>query len=137
MSSRTKKYFEGVGRRKTAVARVRIMENEKKKGEVLINDKYSLDDFFSTAELMAAAKAPLETVEAAEKFYITIRVQGGGQRGQSDAVKLGLARALVKYNGDWHKELKDQGFLKRDPRAKERKKPGLKKARRAPQWSKR
>ncbi len=128
----TKEYKEGVGRRKTAVARVRIFEASKNTFE--INGK-NLDEYFKTEDQIATAKEALEL--APSKFKVTILVKGGGLPAQAEAVRHGLARALEKYDETLRAELKDKGFLKRDPRKKERKKFGLKKARRAPQWSKR
>lgn len=135
MSTKKEQYYEGVGRRKTSISRVRITKVSKGSG-ILINDK-AVDEFFSTAELVSIVNAPLEAVSMQKEFTISIKVKGGGQRGQSEATQLGLSRALVKFNGDLQKVLRDLDYLKRDPRQKERKKPGLKKARRAPQWSKR
>jgi len=128
------KYFYGVGKRKTSVATVRLYP--KGKGNILINEKSPVD-YFPTAEVKAIALAPLQEVEGAEKFDLSIRVKGGGFEGQAEAVRHGIAKALVDMNHDLKPVLKAQGFLTRDARIKERKKPGLKKARRAPQWSKR
>ncbi len=128
----TKQYFEGVGRRKTAVARVRITEASRH--SFVVNDK-KLEDYFKTDEQMATAKDPLSVLT--EKFKVTVKVSGSGLPAQSEAIRHGLARALEKYDPVLRSELKEKGFLKRDPRKKERKKFGLKKARRAPQWSKR
>ncbi len=135
MSTKDTQYYEGVGRRKTAVARVRIMTNDKK-GSVVVNDK-SLEEFFGIEELRKVVISPLEEVSKKEDFFVSVKVRGGGQRGQAEAIQLGLARALVKVSGDFGKTLGEAGYLKRDPRQKERKKPGLKKARKRPQWSKR
>ena len=128
-------YFEGVGRRKTAIARVRIMENEKEPSFLVGGAAH--DQFFKTEELVSTVLSPLVATATEKKFAISATVRGGGQRGQADAVQLALARALVKFDGEFQKTLRDLDYLKRDPRKKERKKPGLKKARRAPQWSKR
>ncbi len=135
MSSKKEQYYEGVGRRKTSIARVRITEVAKS-AEIVINGK-EVKGFFNTKELETTAFSPLEAVSAKGRFNISIKVKGGGQRGQAEAIQLGLARALVKFDGEFQKTLKDFDYLKRDPRQKERKKPGLKKARRSPQWSKR
>jgi len=135
MSSKKEQYYEGVGRRKTSVARVRIAE-VKKSAEIIINGK-EVEGFFDTQELETTAFSPLEAVSAKDRFNVSIKVKGGGQRGQAEAIQLGIARALVKFDGEFQKTLKDLDYLKRDPRQKERKKPGLKKARRSPQWSKR
>ncbi len=135
MSTKKEQYYEGVGRRKTSVARVRIVKVAKG-AEILVNDK-TVQDFFNTEELRTAIVAPLEATSLQKEFNISIKVKGGGQRGQAEATQLGLARALVKYDSETQKTLRDLDYLKRDPRQKERKKPGLKKARRSPQWSKR
>lgn len=128
-------YFEGVGRRKTAIARVRITKVTKDHG-VRVNKK-QLNEYFHTPELVTTAVAPLETTGNMKNFSITANIKGGGQKGQAEAFQLGLSRALVKFNDELQKGLRDLDFLKRDPRKKERKKPGLKKARKSPQWSKR
>jgi len=135
MSTKKEQYYEGVGRRKSSVARVRITKVDKK-GDILINGR-SVADYFNTKELGLSAVAPLEAVSMQKEFNVSVQVKGGGQRGQAEAVQLGLSRALVKYDGEFQKSLKELGYLKRDPRQKERKKPGLKKARKSPQWSKR
>jgi len=135
MSTKKEQYYEGVGRRKSSVARVRITKVDKK-GDILINGR-SVADYFNTKELGLSAVAPLEAVSMQKEFDVSVQVKGGGQRGQAEAVQLGLSRALVKYDGEFQKSLKELGYLKRDPRQKERKKPGLKKARKSPQWSKR
>lgn len=134
MTKKEEKYFEGIGRRKESVARVRVMEG--KKASFTINDKKS-EDFFTVKDLQNTIIAPLEATNLKDKLIISVNVKGGGIRGQADAVKLGLSRALVEYNNDLHRALKDLDYLKRDSRRKERKKPGLKKARRAAQWRKR
>ncbi len=131
----TKHYTEGIGRRKTATARVRIVKAKAHK--VLVNDK-PLAEYFYASTLQKNITAVLETENAGIEFYeISAKVQGGGLSSQSDAIKLGVARALVKEKADRRIPLKRAGLLKRDPRAVERKKFGLKKARRRPQWSKR
>jgi len=135
MSTKKEQYYEGVGRRKTSVARVRITKVSKG-AETVINDK-TVAEFFNTEELRLAVVAPLEATSLQKEFNISIKAKGGGQRGQAEASQLGLSRALVKYNGELQKVLRDLNYLKRDPRQKERKKPGLKKARKSPQWSKR
>lgn len=130
-----KKYFEGVGRRKNAIARVRITEGEKA-NQIIINDQDS-KDFLDTEELLDIVTSPLRATGIEEGVNISVKVRGGGIRGQAEAIRLGIARALVKYNADFHQILRDLDYLRRDPRQKERKKAGLKKARRAPQWQKR
>jgi small subunit ribosomal protein S9 len=126
------KYIETVGRRKTASARVRITPNAKQ--SVTVNGK-SLNDYFPTKDLADIALAPLSHAE--DKFAITAVVHGGGIAGQAEAVRHGIARGLIVHAIGLRTTLKKSGFLKRDPRAKERKKPGLKKARKSGQWSKR
>lgn len=127
------KYFEAVGRRKTSVARVRIFEGGK---DIIINFKDS-KKYFPTFEMQKIVEAPFEVVKMKNKFEVSVLVSGGGIHSQSEAVRHGIARALVKYDEELRKKLKRVGFLTRDSRMKERRKFGLKKARRAPQWSKR
>ena len=126
------KYIETIGRRKTACARVRITPSAKH--SVAINGK-TTDEFFPIKELANNALLPLK--ESEEKFTITVLVKGGGIAGQSDAVRHGIARALVEHDSSKRTVLKQAGFLKRDPRSVERKKPGRLKARKKPSWSKR
>lgn len=133
-SSKTPTYYEAVGRRKTSTARVRVFMHSKKKNEITVNDK-PLTEFFDVEELQTKVVAPLKVLAGGAD--VSIKVQGGGTTGQADAAQLGLARALVKFDAELKKQLKDNGLLTRDPRQKERKKPGLKKARRSPQWAKR
>lgn len=129
------KYFEGVGRRKEAVARVRMTPDGGK--TVMVNDR-KLDEYFQVTRLVFIAQAPLAVSGITVKQpAISVKVSGGGQVAQAEAIRLGLARALVKYDKEFRPALKKAGYLKRDPRVVERKKFGLKKARRAPQWSKR
>lgn len=131
----TKEYTEGIGRRKTATARVRIVKAKELK--VLINEK-PIAEYFYASTLQKNILNVLETKDAGiETYEISAKVQGGGLSAQSDAIKLGVARALVKEKADRRIPLKRAGLLKRDSRAVERKKFGLKKARRRPQWSKR
>ena len=127
------RYIEGIGRRKTAVARVRITKGH---GAVLVNEK-NVNDYFGIDRLRQAAVAPLQSMKIADKFDVSAKVSGGGIMAQAEAVRHGLARALVLPNSDFKKRLRNLGFLTRDPRMVERKKYGLKKARRAPQWKKR
>lgn len=131
----TDRYLYAVGRRKTAVAQVRLYPVDKSEG-VLVNKKAILS-YFGTPALVAQALQPLKTVGLEEAFTVTVVVQGGGLHGQADAIKLGVARALIKHDALLRSSLKALGLLTRDARAVERKKAGLKKARRAPQWSKR
>jgi len=131
------KYFEGVGRRKSSVARVRFYP-EGPAGKFSVNDK-DHDKYFVLARHKQSSVAPLVVLDGTAKknAAITVQVKGGGPTGQAEAVTLGLARALVKFNKDLKEQLRVLGFLTRDSRKVERKKPGLKKARRAPQWRKR
>ncbi len=125
--SLTGKYLYGTGRRKTAVARVRIYE--KGKGLLQVNNRERAID--------PLIVAPFELVGETGKWNVSVMVMGGGRQSQREAMRLGVARALLKLNADWRQALKKAGYLTRDPREKERKKPGLKGARRAPQWAKR
>lgn len=127
------KYYESVGRRKNAICRVRLYENGK---EINVNNK-DYKQYFPLKELQELIESPLKISNLLNKFKIIVKVKGGGFRGQAEAIRHGIARALVKYDANLKKVLKPYGFLKRDPRVKERRKYGLKKARRAPQWSKR
>lgn len=127
-------YIYAVGRRKSAVARVRFFPQGT--GSFTVNKK-SVEVYFSTFESQRVAREPLGNLGAQGIYDVSVLVQGGGISGQADAVRLGLARALVKFNGDFKKNMRAAGFLTRDPRVKERKKPGLKRARKAPQFSKR
>lgn len=123
------------GKRKTAIARIKF-STESSKGEILIN-KQPLSSCSLVPDLRRIISEPLVLLKREKDFSIRANVKGGGNKSQVEAVRLGIARALVKFNPEWRKELKSAGFLKRDPRKKERNKPGLKRARRAPQWSKR
>lgn len=127
------RYFEAVGRRKTAVARVRLFT---KKTDIEANGK-DLKVYFPTLRLQKAVTAPFDKMKIADKLGASIKLSGGGISAQADAAALGISRALVKFNADFRKRLKRFGHLTRDSRAVERKKYGLKKARRAPQWKKR
>ncbi|HUX36181.1 MAG TPA: 30S ribosomal protein S9 [Candidatus Paceibacterota bacterium] len=127
------RYFEGVGRRKTAVARVRISKGT---GTFSVNGKKSAE-YFNMPLFDTMASLPLEKVALTGKFNISAKVSGGGVNAQAEAVRLGLARALVIHDAELRSKLRTLGFLTRDPRMVERKKYGLKKARRAPQWKKR
>ena len=126
--------FWGTGRRKKAIARVRLVPAGS--GAIIINDR-ALEDYFPMGTLQYIVKQPLKEVEAEGKYDVLVNVVGGGYTGQAGAIKLGIARALIEAEPDTRPALKKAGFLTRDPRAKERKKYGLKKARRAPQFSKR
>ena len=129
-----KKYVYATGRRKEAVARVRLYKS--KNGNIVVNGQ-DFKKYFPTAELQYLVKQPLVLVGQTNIFYLTIKVAGGGVRGQAEAVRHGIARALEKGDNKLRISLKKAGFLRRDPRMVERKKCGLKKARRAPQWQKR
>lgn len=134
VTTKTEKYIESVGRRKSSVARVRMTPSSKQ--GIKINGK-SLDAYFPVKEYQNVASRPLSEVKSDQKFDITVLVNGGGTSSQAGAIRLGIARGLVIHKEDFRKPLKKAGHLKRDPRAKERRKFGLKKARKAPQWSKR
>ena len=127
------KYFYGTGRRKHSVARVRVYPGS---GNITINNR-SIDDYFGLDTLKLIVRQPLALTETAEKFDIVCTVTGGGGTGQAGAIRHGLSRALLEYDAELRPVLKKAGFLTRDPRMKERKKYGLKAARRAPQFSKR
>jgi len=128
------RYWEAVGRRKTSVARVRLFTRGEK--VILVNEKpYNI--YFPIFELQQIIQSPLQKMNCLEKFRVLIKVKGGGIRSQAEAIRHGIARALVLFNPDFRKKLKKAGFLTRDPRMRERKKFGLKRARRAPQWQKR
>ena len=128
-----KPYFYGTGRRKSSVARVRIYNGT---GKITINDR-NIDDYFGLETLKLIVRQPLTLTETAEKYDIVCRVAGGGVTGQAGAIRHGIARALLQSDAELRASLKKAGFLTRDPRMKERKKYGLKGARRAPQFSKR
>ena len=128
------KYIETIGRRKTAVARVRVWNNEK--NEFIVNNK-PYNEYFPTLKLQQIAADSLEKMKCSDKFRVQVLAKGGGKKAQAEAVRHGVARALVLFNPDFKKRLRKVGFLTRDPRMRERKKFGLKRARRAPQWQKR
>ena len=125
--------YWGTGRRKKAVARVRLVPGS---GSVVVN-KRTLDEYFGLDTMKYIVNQPLNLVNAADKFDVYVNVCGGGYTGQAGAIRHGIARALIEADAGYKAELKKAGFLTRDPRMKERKKNGLKKARRAPQFSKR
>lgn len=126
--------YWGTGRRKASVARVRLVPGT---GQMTVNGRPGEIYFNRLPNYLQAAKAPLETLGLENEYDIIVKTQGGGLTGQSDAVKLGVARALCQLAPENRQPLKTEGYLTRDPRAKERKKYGLKKARKAPQFSKR
>jgi small subunit ribosomal protein S9 len=128
------RYIEARGSRKTAVARVRLFVD--KKGVATVNGR-PVEQYFMTDRQRMAAKSPVATMNLTDSVSFTAKVSGGGLTAQSEAVRHGLSRALVKFNEDFRKRLRKSGFLTRDAREVERKKPGLKKARKSPQWQKR
>jgi len=141
------KYYKAVGRRKTAIALVRLFtrrlqpshpfaEGEPLEKDFLVNEK-PLNIYFPNSELQQIALASLEKMKARDRFRILANVKGGGLYAQAEAIRHAISRALVLFNPDYRKRLKRAGFLTRDPRMKERKKFGLKRARKAPQWAKR
>ncbi len=125
--------FYGTGRRKKSIARVYMTPG---KGNITVN-KRSIDDYFGLETLKVIVRQPLVATDTAEKFDILVNVHGGGYTGQAGAIRHGISRALLEADGEYRPILKKAGFLTRDPRMKERKKYGLKSARRAPQFSKR
>ena len=128
-------YYYGMGRRKTAVARVRLFPSGD--GSITINGKDVQNYFGQRDALLAAVAAPLRVLDLSSTYTLTVRVVGGGTSGQAGAIRHGLSRALVRLNPDFKQALRRAGYLTRDPRMKERKKPGLKRARKAPQYTKR
>ncbi len=133
-SSKGGSYLYAIGRRKTAIAKVRLIKNGK--GLMTVNGR-PMEEFFTTHESRSMIVSPIKIAGLEGAVDVSAEVVGGGIMGQADAIRLGISRALCELNPTYRKTLKKLGYLKRDPRAKERKKPGLRKARRAPQWSKR
>ncbi len=131
--SNDKLFFYGTGRRKSSIARVRLVEGT---GKITINNK-DIDEFFGIETLKLIVRQPLVLTNTASKYDVICSVKGGGFTGQAGAIRHGIARALNEANSEYRPVLKSNGFLTRDPRMKERKKYGLKKARKAPQFSKR
>lgn len=127
-------YYEGIGRRKESTARVRVMAGS---GKFVVNDKPGEDYFTRDGDVSLILAPVLAAGNTPEQLDITVVVQGGGVTGQTGAVQLGVARALIKMNPDWQPLMRKGGFLTRDSRVKERKKPGLKRARKAPTYTKR
>ncbi len=125
--------FYGTGRRKSSIARVYLVPGT---GKVTIN-KRDIDEYFGLETLKVIVRQPLVATETADKYDVLVNVHGGGYTGQAGAIRHGISRALLQADADFRPTLKKEGFLTRDPRMKERKKPGLKAARRAPQFSKR
>jgi len=130
--AKEKVYTEGIGRRKTASARVRI--SEAKSSSMTVNGK-TAQEYFPLEQMVKMAFSPMQVLGAT--YAVSVKVQGGGHKAQAEAIRHGLSRAMIDLVPEQRKDLKVRGFLKRDPRSRERKKFGLKGARRAPQWSKR
>ena len=133
MAKSEKIVYTGTGRRKSSIARVRVVEGS---GKITINGK-DIDEFFGLETLKVIVRQPLTVTNTTDKYDVICSVQGGGFTGQAGAIRHGIARALNEANSEFRPTLKTNGFLTRDPRMKERKKYGLKKARKAPQFSKR
>ena len=133
MAKSEKIVYTGTGRRKSSIARVRLVEGS---GKITINGK-NIDEFFGLETLKVIVRQPLTVTNTTDKYDVICSVQGGGFTGQAGAIRHGIARALNEANSEFRPALKSNGFLTRDPRMKERKKYGLKKARKAPQFSKR
>lgn len=129
-------YFYAIGKRKTSVAQVRLFPVKEVSSQGLFNGK-SVADYFTISRLRDLIRSPLVSTGQDTKFDLNVKVSGGGTNSQAEAIRLGISRALVKFDSSLKKQLKDLGYLTRDSRIVERKKPGLKKARRAPQWAKR
>ncbi|MBI3631422.1 MAG: 30S ribosomal protein S9 [Candidatus Staskawiczbacteria bacterium] len=134
LASKPDRYFEAIGRRKTAVARVRLFTRGEK--AFLVNGK-PYQEYFILAEDQEIATSSMKKMKCLDKFRVSIIVKGGGHHAQAEAVRHGTARVLVDFNNNFRKRLRKAGFLTRDPRMRERKKFGLKRARKSPQWSKR
>jgi len=128
------KYISAIGRRKTAIARVRLFSNGK--NQIVVNGK-EYRDYFQVETMQSKVREPIEKMKLIEKFDVSVVVKGGGVDSQAEAVRHGIARTLVKLDETLKKRLRQEGLLTRDSRMKERKKPGLKRARKAPRWSKR
>jgi small subunit ribosomal protein S9 len=128
------RYFKAIGRRKTSTAQVRLFRQGGK--TFLVNEK-PLEKYFPSFELQQIVLSPLDKMSCLDRFKILVKVRGGGINSQAEAVRHGIAKALILFDPDFRKQLKKAGFLTRDPRMRERKKFGLKRARRAPQWAKR
>lgn len=136
MEIENRQYYEGIGRRKRASARVRIYLGEQSDGSFVVNDK-EVNEYFPRIGDVDTLMGPLNDADLTGKVDVTVLINGGGITGQTEAVRLGLARALVKYDENLRNALRCGGHLTRDPRIKERKKPGLKRARKAPTYTKR
>jgi small subunit ribosomal protein S9 len=133
-SAKSDRYFQAIGRRKTAVARIRLFTKGDK--EFVVNDK-PYQQYFQTSADQELAVASMKKMKCLDKFRVTIVVKGGGHTAQAEAIRHGTARVLVGFNENFRKRLRKAGFLTRDPRMRERKKFGLKRARKSPQWAKR
>lgn len=133
-SGKPDRYFQAIGRRKTAVARIRLYTKGDK--EFIVNDK-PYTKYFDLAEDQETAVSSMKKMKCLDKFRVTVVVKGGGHSAQAEAIRHGTARVLVDFNNNFRKRLRKAGFLTRDPRMRERKKFGLRRARRAPQWAKR
>ena len=129
-----KRYYQGTGRRKTAIARVRLFPGS---GEFVVNGRSIVEHFGARELFQREVMRPLDLTDTASAYNVLVKVRGGGVSGQANAVRHGIARALLDANAELRPVLKQAGLLTRDPRAKERKKPGLKRARKAPQYTKR
>jgi len=134
LAAKPDRYFEAIGRRKTAVARVRLFTRGEK--QFLINNKH-YEQYFSLKEDQQTSTASMRKMKCLDKFKVTVIVKGGGRNAQAEAVRHGTARVLVDFNNNFRKRLRKAGYLTRDPRMRERKKFGLKRARKSPQWAKR
>lgn len=134
--AKTSKYYYAVGRRKAAVAKIKLYRSNGVQSTLVINER-KLEEYFPVVRLCETAKAPLALAGEGTKFEAVVKVFGGGVSAQAEAVRLGIARAMVVFDETLKKSLKDKKFLTRDSREVERKKAGLKKARKAPQWAKR
>ena len=130
------KYFYAVGRRKTAVAKIKLYEAKGSQSTLVINER-TPDEYFPVVRLSEVAKSPLALAGEGSKFEAVVKVFGGGVNAQAEAIRLGISRAMVVFDETLKKSLKDKQFLTRDSRKVERKKAGLKKARKSPQWAKR
>jgi small subunit ribosomal protein S9 len=133
MAEEEVRYYQGTGRRKSATARVRLYPGD---GPIIVNDK-PVEEYFSRERDILHLTDPLRATDTQDLFNVTVKVKGGGVSGQAGAVRHGIARALLDADPNLRPTLRKGGFLTRDPRAKERKKPGLKRARKAPQYTKR
>jgi len=133
--SAAKQYYYGLGRRKSSTATSRLFA--KGKGEITVNGKSAIEYFDNNEYLVSRLQKPFATISAENQFDVTILTKGGGHSSQTDAIILAMSRSLAEFNEDYRSTLKRSGLVKRDPREKERKKPGLKRARRAEQFSKR